>query len=276
MAVARTSRGPERVQTSARPAAARPATAQARAERPHPKKKRRSPGWVPNQHGAWAMLAAPLLVGIAMGGPAWVHLPLTAFWFVGYFAFYATGLWLKSRRKARYLPPVRAYALAAAPLGLLTAAMRPDLVRWAPLFVLPMGVGLAAYHLRKERSLLSGLATTAGSTLMTPVAYAAGGGSVDRHVWLVTAVLAAYFVGTVLYVKTMIREHDSAVHYWLSVGFHCAATVAMLLATPLLVLVFAALAVRAAVLPAFEATPKAVGIGEIAATVAVMAGVLAW
>ncbi|XVX21029.1 YwiC-like family protein [Actinomycetota bacterium] len=276
MGVARSTTGaPGRAPSSARPEAApRPARS---TERAHPaKKKRRSPGWVPNQHGAWAMLAAPLLVGIIMAGPAWVHLPLTAFWFVGYFAFYATGLWLKSRRKARYLPPVRAYALAAAPLGILTAVMRPELIRWAPLFVLPMGVGLAASHLRKERSLLSGLATTAGSTLMTPVAYAAGGASVDRHVWLVTAVLAAYFVGTVLYVKTMIREHDSAAHYWLSVGFHCAATLAMILATPLLVLVFAVLAIRAAVMPAYEASPKAVGIGEIVATLAVMAGVLTW
>ena len=78
---------------------------------------------MPNQHGAWAMLASPLAVGILAGGPAWVHVPLTALWFVGYFAFFATSLWLKARRRPRYWPPVRAYGIAAAAhRGALAAA----------------------------------------------------------------------------------------------------------------------------------------------------------
>jgi hypothetical protein len=71
--------------------------------------------WVPNQHGAWAMLAGPLLVGILAGGAAWVHLPLTVLWFLGYFAFFAAARWLKSRRRRRYLGPVVVYALACFP-----------------------------------------------------------------------------------------------------------------------------------------------------------------
>jgi hypothetical protein len=51
--------------------------------------------WVPNQHGAWAMLAGPLLVGVLAGGAAWVHVPLTVLWFLGYFA---TGRWLGTGR----------------------------------------------------------------------------------------------------------------------------------------------------------------------------------
>jgi len=45
---------------------------------PRPGRATRGPGWVPNQHGAWAMLASPLLVGVVAGGFAWVHLALTA------------------------------------------------------------------------------------------------------------------------------------------------------------------------------------------------------
>ena len=44
---------------------------------------------------------------------------------------------------------------------------------------------------------------------MTLVAYDAGGGTDWARAWLLTAILAAYFVGTVLYVKTMIRERGS-------------------------------------------------------------------
>ena len=231
--------------------------------------RRRGPGWVPNQHGAWSMLATPLIVGTLAGHPRLVQLPLAAFWFVGYFAFFATGLWLKSGRRARYVPPVRAYAVAAVLLAALTLALRPGLLRWAPLFVLPLGVGLVASARRDERSLLSGVATSAGSALMTLVAYDAGGGTDQARAWVLTGVLAAYFVGTVLYVKTMIRERGVTAYHWLSALGHGAFACAMIPVSPWLVLVFAVLAIRAAVIPAFALTPRTVGLGEVAATVAV-------
>ncbi len=215
------------------------------------------------------MLATPLVVGVLASHPRWVQLPLAAFWFVGYFAFFATGLWLKSRRKARYLPPVRVYAAAAALLGALTLALRPDLLAWAPLFAVPLGVGLVASAKRDERSLLSGISTSAGSCLMTLVAFDAGGGTDWARAWLLTAVLAAYFVGTVLYVKTMIRERGVAAYHWLSALGHGAFTCAMIPLSPWLVLVFAVLTIRASVVPAFRLGAKAVGIGEVAGTLAV-------
>ncbi|GAA4412489.1 YwiC-like family protein [Fodinibacter luteus] len=224
---------------------------------------------MPNQHGAWAMLATPLAVGILASGPAWVHVPLTGFWFAGYFAFFATGLWLKARRRPRYLPPVRAYAVLAAVLGALTLALDPGLLRWAPLFVVPLGVGLVASARRDDRSLWSGLATSAGSSLMVLVAYDAGGGTDWARAWTLTAVVAAYFAGTVLYVKTMIRERGDERFHWLSAIAHGAATVAMTWVDPWLVVVFALLTVRAAVLPAYRLSPKVVGIGEVVATVVV-------
>lgn len=250
------------------------ATAATRSSSPRPNRSRRAPGWVPNQHGAWAMLATPLLVGILASGPTWTHVPLTAFWFLGYFAFFATGLWLKSRRKARYRPPVLVYSAAAAAAGVLTLLADPALLRWAPLFVLPLGIGLVASARRDERSLWSGIATTVGSTLMTVVAYDAGGGDDLGRAWLLAGVLALYFVGTVLYVKTIIRERDSEPYYWLSVGFHGLATLALIPVAAPLTPVFAALTARAAIVPAFRISPKQAGVGEVVATVVVAATAL--
>ena len=143
------------------------------------------------------------------------------------------------------------------------------LARWAPLFVVPFGVGLVASARREDRSLVSGIATSTGSCLMTLVAYDAGGGADWARAWLLTGVLAAYVVGTVLYVKTMIRERGVAAYHWLSALGHGALTCAMIPVSPWLVLVFALLAIRAAVIPAFRLTPKTVGLGEVAATLAV-------
>lgn len=235
------------------------------------KPRRRAPGWIPNQHGAWAMLAAPLLVGIISGGPTWAHIPLTAFWFAGYFAFFATSLWLKSRRRPRYWPPVRAYGIATAALGLVVLAIQPRLAIWAPVFVLPLGVGLAAAAARHDRDLLAGLTTVVGSCLMTVVAHDAGAGHVDRRAWELAAVLALYFLGTVFYVKSAIRERGNSGFLALSVGFHLVATVAVTwIAWPLGVLLLA-LTVRAAFVPRLDVTPRQLGFGEIASTVAVAA-----
>ena len=245
-----------------------------------PGRARRGPGWVPNQHGAWAMLTSPLLVGVLASGFAWVQLPLAAFWFAGYFAFFATSLWLKARRRAKWFPPVRAYAVLTALLGGLVLVMEPALARWAPLFLPPLAIGLYAAAHRRERALLSCLATTAGSALMTVVAYDAGPALDLSSAWLLALVQFLYFAGTVFYVKTVIRERDNVAFRWLSGGFHTVALVSVAvvfglvetssLAWPL-ELVFAALLARAILVPPHRPTPKQVGIGEIAATVAVAA-----
>ncbi|HRW20161.1 MAG TPA: YwiC-like family protein [Dermatophilaceae bacterium] len=252
-------------------------------------RRRRSPGWVPNQHGAWAMLASPLLLGALAGGLSWRHLVLGAFWFAGYVAFFATSLWLKSGRKPRFLRPVQVYAAAAAVLGVLTLVLGPGLLRWAPLFALPLGVGLWAAAHRRERDLLAGLTTVVGSALMTVVAYDAAGGSgalpavgaagdLSRAAVLALVQLL-YFGGTVCYVKSVIRERGVPAFLRLSIGWHGAATlvVAVLWATGLvagwaaaaLLATFVLLTARAAVVPRMSLSPKQIGIAEIGATLAV-------
>ena len=234
-----------------------------------PKKRRRPAGWIPDQHGAWAMITLPPLAGIVIGGPSWRHLPLLAAWWVAYFVFHSGSLWLKSRRRQRYRPPVLVYSAGAALAGLVTLAVDWHLIRWAPLFIVPLGVGLVASAIRDERSLWSGISTTVGSSLMTLVAFDAGGGTDFPRAWLLAGILAVYFAGTVLYVKTLIRERGSQTYYWLSVGMHALATLALIPLAPALTPVFAALTARAAIVPAFPVTPKQAGIGEIFSTIAV-------
>lgn len=229
------------------------------------------------------MLASPLLIGVLAAGPAWVHLPLALFWFVGYFGFFATGLWLRSRRRPRYRTAMLTYLTASLACGAVVLAIRPSLAVWAPLFVVPFGVGLWASAHRRDRALVSGLATTVGASLMTVVAYDAGGGTDWAWAWWLAGLQSAYFAGTVLYVKSMIRERGNDAFRRLSIGYHVAVPV-VLLGSGLVgvapvgrtalwaqVVVFLALAVRAAGVPRLvpAPTPKRIGIGEILATVTV-------
>ncbi len=250
------------------------------------------------------MLVAPVVVGAVAAGPRWWHLLLLVTWLVAYLAFFATGLWLRARRKPKYLPPVRAYAIATAVLGLATLALEPAVLRWGLVYGPLLLVSLGFSARRDDRSMTNDLVTVAAACLMAVVVHApvttlesaphAGWlpGGADGSAWLLAALLFAYFAGTVPYVKTMIRERGNRAMYRGSVAYHAAvtallATVAVLPddafdrwgsgdavalldgPTPwLLAALFAGLTVRAAVVPRRwpTASPKAVGIGEIVAT----------
>jgi hypothetical protein len=93
----------------------------------------------------------------------------------------------------------------------------------------------------------------------------------------VAAAVGAYLAGTVLYVKTMIRERKSAAHRWASVAYHLAAlAVAMVAGWGLAAVgVFALLLLRAALLPGRRLTPLQIGLVEVAGTLLVFAAVVA-
>jgi hypothetical protein len=248
---------------------------------------RRATGWVPDQHGAWAILVVPVLAGVWLVGPAAVHLALGAFWFLGYLAFYALGRWLRSRRRRRELPPLLVYGALAAPLGIITLVLAPHLVRWVPVY-LPLLVTSTLLMLRRqERSLRNDVVTVLAAGLMTPVMVDAAGGPLGGATWVATGALTAYFLGTVPYVKTMIRERGRVAYVRGSIGYHLAGTAgaAVLAVTAWqswwLVVVWVVLTARAVAGPAINTRrerplrPVVIGVGEIVASVVVLVVVLA-
>ncbi len=226
------------------------------------------------------MLLLPFVVGTVRGvqdaGFRPVALALGALWLVGYLAYFAAGLWLKSRRRPRYRRPMLTYGALAAVLGAVVLALDPALAAWAPAFVPFLALGLWASAQRTERSVAAGGAMTVAASLMTAVAYTAcrpAGASVlavPAVVWLVAALLLAYLFGTVLYVKTMIRERGVRSYVVASVAYHAvvvavAAGVVAVVHDPTwwwATAFLAAATVRAAVLPGRPMSPKAVGIGR--------------
>ena len=234
------------------------------------------------------MLALPFVVGAARGAADGafrpVLIPLLGVWFVGYFAFFVAGLWLKSRRRPRYLPAVTTYLCATAALGVLVLVLDWRLVVWAPVFAPFLAIGLWAAATRTDRSLLSGGAMVAAASVMTLAAYTAG--RTEGSVWAalthasapivaIAVLVFAYFFGTVLYVKAMIRERGVRAYARASIGYHVAITV---LAVPMAlahdpvwwwaVAFLAVMAVRAWAVSGRTLTPKALGLGEVASSLA--------
>jgi hypothetical protein len=62
--------------------------------------------WVPRQHGAWAMLALPLLLGVAASRPSTWQLVLAGAAYAGYLASITVLTWSRARRPPAYRPPI--------------------------------------------------------------------------------------------------------------------------------------------------------------------------
>jgi hypothetical protein len=110
-------------------------------------------------------------------------------------------------------------------------------------------------------------------------------GADDRVAWIGAGLLAGYFLGTVPYVKSLIRNRGDRRVLAISIGWHAlleAAAILWVFAAPgieavALLVVAAGLLARADLVPHRRPwpSPKAIGLGEVAATVAVTAVTLA-
>ncbi|GAB1692192.1 YwiC-like family protein [Krasilnikovia sp. M28-CT-15] len=240
---------------------------------PSPTRRRSVRQFVPPQHGAWAMLLVPYLVGVLVAGFHWPHLPLLGAWLAGYLLSYYALQAVKTRRPGRFRAQLLLYAPVTALLGGLVVLARPQVLVYAPAYALLLAVNAAYARRRDERALVNDLVSVVQSCLMVFVAAAVAAVPASRVTVAFGAVLL-YFVGTVFYVKTMIRERGSVSYYRLSVGYHVAAVaVAAWLAWPLSAF-FAVLAVRAWALPPRGLRPKQVGLLEIAACVLLVTTIL--
>lgn len=227
------------------------------------------------------MLVVPPVVGATLAGWTWRHALLLAAWLTGYLAYHAAGLWLRARRRPRYRPPVLAYGAAAVVPAAALLASAPHLWVWGPVLAVLLAASLLASWRRDDRSWWNDVVTQVAAVLLTPVAAGLGPERtdpwrLDGDVWAATAVLLAYFLGTVPYVKSMIRERGNPAVLRVSAGYHVVVAGLGWLVDPLLGLVGTLLAARAVLVPRRwpAATPAAVGAGEVVATAVVTAALL--
>jgi hypothetical protein len=215
------------------------------------------------------MLGLPFAVGVVCTHPVWLHVPLLLAWLAGYPLSYYALLAVKTRRPARVTAQLRLYLAVTLPAALLVVALRPAVLWFAPAFAVLLTVNVVAARRHDDRSLAGGLASVAESCLMVPVAAVVAGAPAADVVVPALAVLA-YFAGSLLYVKTMIRNRGDARYLRASIAVHAVTTVvAWMVAWPLGVL-FSALLARAVLLPRTALTPKQVGLLELVGSVSLL------
>jgi hypothetical protein len=232
--------------------------------------------WFPRQHGAWAMLAVPLLLGIAATAASPWHLLLAVAALSGYLAAATTQAWLRARRRPSFVPSLAVYGGAFAASGLVLLAAFPALALSAVVAVPAGALVIGGARPGTPRDLVNSLAQTAIALVLVPAAAHVSGAWEAEAVLRATFVAAGYLVGTVLVVRSVIRERGNRGFAALSVGFHAALVGAAAVALPWPYAVHAAgLTARAVALPLVERRragsprplrPIHVGIVEIVAS----------
>jgi len=234
--------------------------------------------YMPGQHGAWAMLTVPFALGAFAAGPVWLHAPLFVFWLSAYLFSHPFLQWIKTKNVRRYGGPMLVYGLVLAVSGAALVVFEPGLARWAPLFLPPFLVNVRHARLNRERALANDLAAVVLFGLIVFVAWDAA----DRKDWGTAGALFAlsvlYFTGTVLYVKTVIREKHNPRYYAASVIYHALLPVmaGLLFRSWALVVVSGWLLVRAVWLPRTDPKVRTVGMLEFANAALFTAAALVW
>ena len=212
--------------------------------------------WIPDQPGAWVMALLPAIAGVIIGGANITTLWLLAAWLLCYCVQFTAARWMKSHCARRYAPPVLIYTVLLALVGLPFVIIYPGILRWAPLYIVLAAASFAAAWLRRERSLWGNAVAIIAACTMTTVIISFAGSQVScapqiaaclaharaefdqfaRHLptiatwWSPLALPAIGIIasimfaleqfGSVLFVKTMIRERGNRAYQWASWLWH--------------------------------------------------------
>lgn len=237
---------------------------------------------IPPQHGAWAFLAVPLVLGLAISGVTWPGVVFAVTWVMAYPASYYAGRSLAVRvRRGEWSRIARRERAAALPWGVAALGGAALLVVRQPVMLLVGAVLGALWWLSvrlalagRERGFGNDLLLVAQSLVALPLVWfvTTGSWSAPAALWLAVAVCATYFVGSVIHVKSLIREADDRRWHRADLAFHC---VALLwgAVSPVLLIPFGLALIRSVSMrPPLR--PALIGAVEIVVSVAVVGAVL--
>lgn len=237
---------------------------------------------IPPQHGAWAFLALPLVLGLLISGVTWAGVLFAVTWVLAYPAAYYLGRALTvrirrgtwSRIACRERDAAVPWTVAAGVGALVLAVRQPWLVFVA---VLLMGLWWVSIRLAlagRERGFGNDLLLVGQAVVALPLMWVISIGSwpIPASIWWAAAICATYFVGSVIHVKSLIREADDRRWHHADMGFHVIA-LAWGLLSPWLLLPFGVALVRAALMrPGLR--PGVIGVVELLVSLLVLAATL--
>ncbi|CAB4891374.1 MAG: hypothetical protein F2806_02000 [Actinobacteria bacterium] len=270
-------------------------TARSAASRDQPRgptTRRARRAFVPPQHGAWAFLALPLVLGASVATWTPPLLPLAVAWVAAYPMSYAAFGLVRAKRPQRFKVPFIIWTAIVLPSAAIALVWRPWLLWIGLAYSALLIVNLRYARRGDERALVNDAVFVAECAGMVAVTWAVGAGerswnppaldAVPAHVWILVTVCALVLFGSTLHVKSLIRERRDP-------QFARASRVVAVASVPAsmflgiwwgwpsgawLAVPFVALAVRSFVVPRRALRPGAIGIIELSCFLLVAAAAI--
>lgn len=178
--------------------------------------------FVPREHGAWAMLVVPYLLGVIGSTFSIWHI----LFFVGLFGLYcATSPLLSYIRRPKLgrqvLPPLVIYSLGGAAFILPAVIAFPFLMILLLVAAPFLGVNLIFAKQKKERLFINDFISIIGFSTLVFHAFYIGDQTITSAAWFLFALSIIFFTASVFHVKGLIRERKNRSFHIKNYFFHC-------------------------------------------------------
>ncbi|MDP1850982.1 MAG: YwiC-like family protein [Candidatus Planktophila sp.] len=198
----------------------------------------------PPQHGAWAFLIVPLLLGSFLGAGNAIGLLFSLTWIAAYpFSYFGGRAFLARVNRGSWTTRARNELRSAIPWAGLTLfgtgtliAMRPWILLPSALIVVLWSISICLTWLGRERGITNDLLLVVLASMAPILMYAVANDQqsldlIPHSIWIATLVSLLFFIGSVLHVKALIREATNRRWHVISVGFHVAVVISLGLTT---------------------------------------------
>ncbi|WP_301420283.1 YwiC-like family protein [Mammaliicoccus lentus] len=226
----------------------------------------------PNQHGVWSMIVLPIAFGIAVGGFSFLHLLLYLGVLAVYFMSDQVFFYLKKRKKQKgYLYTAGIFFIIVLISFIPIVFLRPETF-YIFFLMIPLSLVNAYFAKKKnERAFTNDLIAVIIFCLFGIISTLLNQSLLDVNKWFTVFIISfLYFFGTILYVKTMIREKKSQKYKWSSWLYHAFIVLIGLLIHPIIMVMYIPSLARAIVLYGRKIKIMHVGMIEIANSVFVL------
>lgn len=176
--------------------------------------------YIPPQHGAWAFLVLPLVLGAVVAPGTPLFLVLAVAWVAAYPLSYAALGLVRAKRPQRFRRPFLVWLAVVLSTAFVLVVARPWLVWVGLAYVALFMINLRFARQNDERATVNELVFIAECSAMVTVVWSVGAGrqswtppaldAVPDQVWVLTLVCALVLVGSTLHVKSLVRERRDA------------------------------------------------------------------
>lgn len=162
----------------------------------------------PPQHGGWAFVGLPVVVGWTVGGFTLGTFLAGIAFVLSFPALYFVGAWLRYPKRERFVRPLAIWLGLTVVFGVAAIIFAPRLLLWAPPYVVLGIVSLIAAKMKRDRELLNEVFQIVQCSMIVPTLATANERLGDRATIIATIWVALTLIGSILTVRALIRKKN--------------------------------------------------------------------